>query len=143
MFFNRKNKKIRKKKQEFAALFFPLALLLLLLKKKLDERSEMKENKNTNYPLFEVWTNLCETWEKKKTKTTAICLHNWKKILRRRKVWGMGGHGTGFCWLPRPHPSPNLAGHTHLHCLTSLSVSSCVGRARSENKVKRNTNKHE
>lgn len=46
MFFNRKNKKIRKKKQEFAALFFPLALLLLLLlKKKLDERSEMKEKK--------------------------------------------------------------------------------------------------
>ena len=125
MFFNRKKQENQKeKKQEFAALFFPLALLLLL-KKKLDERSKMKEKKIQiiHYLKFE---RIFVRPEKKENKNHCdLFAQLKKKILRRSKVWGMGGRGTGFCWLPRPRPSPNLAGHTHLHCLTSLSVSSC------------------
>lgn len=98
MFFNRKKpQKIRKKKQEFAALFFPLALLLLLLKKKLDERSENERKKNTNYPLFEVWTNLCETWEKRKQKPLrSVCTIEKENITKKQSVGDEVGVALGF-----------------------------------------------
>ena len=80
-FLTEKTQKIRKKKQEFAALFFPLALLLLLLllKKKLDERSKMKEKKIQIIHYLKFERIFVRPEKKRKTKTTAICLHNWKK----------------------------------------------------------------
>ena len=139
MFFNRKNPENQKEKTRICCPIFPPRSTTTTTEKKTRWKIENERKKNTNYPLFEVWTNLCETWEKKKNKNHCdLFAQLKKKILRRSKVWGMVGPGTGFCWLPRPRPSPNLAGHTHLHCLTSLSVSSC----RQGQKWKQSKTKH-
>jgi len=145
MFFNRKKpRKSEWKKTRICCPIFPPRSTTTTTEKKTRWKieNERKKIQIIHYLKFE--RIFVRPEKKRKTKTTAICLHNWKrKYYEEAKCGGWGGRGTGFCWLPHTHPSPNLAGHTHSHCLTSLSVSSCVGRARSENKVKRNTNKHE
>jgi len=73
MFFNRKEN--QKEKTRICCPIFPLALLLLL-KKKLDERSKMKEKKIQIIHYLKFERIFVRPEKKRKTKTTAICLHN-------------------------------------------------------------------